>query len=149
MILNREKLQIFTFEKVEVLEHLAFLLDKCFRQLINQLVHVNQSLQSHTSALWCVLQQNYMYTLPTQAVVIPMWQKLVPWFRQRWQSGSPLKTTTLSWWSSGHKYQRERKKSVKTILTAVFPYCLITTICQWRRKWRWKENITGAMFAAQ
>lgn len=51
-----------------------------------------------------------MYTLPTQAVVIPMWQTLVPWFRQRWQSGSLLKTTTLSWWSSGHKYQREKKK---------------------------------------
>lgn len=40
-----------------------------------------------------------------------MWQTLVPWFEQRWQSGPLFKTTTLSWWSSGHKYQREKKIS--------------------------------------
>lgn len=54
MILNREKLQIFTFEKVEVLEHLAFLLDKCFRQL-NQSISARKSITSVTyiSTLVC------------------------------------------------------------------------------------------------
>lgn len=40
-----------------------------------------------------------------------MWQMLVSWFKQRWQSGSLFKTTELSWWSSGHKYQRGKKIS--------------------------------------
>lgn len=38
-----------------------------------------------------------------------MWQMLVSWFKQRWQSGSLFKTTTLSWWSSGHKYHMKKK----------------------------------------
>lgn len=40
-----------------------------------------------------------------------MWQTLVSRFRQRWQSGSVFVTATLTWWSSGHKYQRQKKVS--------------------------------------